>query len=122
VAGWYSLWFALYLAAPQVVHPCPSHSAAASAVAAPGEGHHHAGQHVEHAPVQQHDKQSDASDCCCPGPQCGASMALAAASQLTPLAQAVTRAVVAPHGAALVARAWPAFFLPFSTAPPASVA
>ncbi len=61
----YLLWFALYLGAPQYVHHCPEHSAAAPAPVASS----HDAAHGDHGASEK--SGDEAHECCCPGPQCG---------------------------------------------------
>ena len=121
-AALFALWFALYMGAPGLVHPCPEHSAPGASVAV-GEGAH--GDHGSTSLAdagQSSDTPSDGHGCCCPGPQCGAgAMVLAeaptiAGAALTPQVAPDFRAPERAFGAR------PEHLLPYSTAPPTSLA
>ena len=117
-AALYALWFALYLGAPGLVHPCPEHTApTASANVHDGHGSH-TGVALQGS-RDRSDPSNEAGDCCCPGPRCGAgAMDLPYAPTIAIL---VVRAQAAPAFVvperAFTAR--PPHFLPYSTAPPA---
>ncbi len=114
-AALHLVWFALYVGAPQLVHPCPEHAApglAAETVAkAPSGGHAHHGD-----PSPASDAKGD--DCCCPGPQCGVAAMVASSDR------AVSPGVISPcegvprFERARGPRSRTAHVLPFATAPP----
>ena len=135
VALQYGLWFALVWGAPQLVHPCPEHTASPTgarpaptdgtgATHATGQAHHAHGQPAGGSATMAED-QSRApspteSGCCCPGPQCGAgAMAL-------PLPATFFHSPVSIVGS--LTQSWraevpgsrPDYFIPFGTAPPAA--
>lgn len=120
----YMLWFALYVGAPQLVHPCPEHNAASAAVAAVSESDEAAAaHHAHHSPAQTPDSdQNSDGDCCCPGPHCGTiAMDL---GNTRPVAFPAPLAMdLAPSGTSTLAPAnRVAHALPFATAPPAQSA
>ncbi len=114
----FSLWFALYVGAPQLVHPCPAHSAVAPSQATQVD---HAAHHGDHSAPQQRGEDRDDS-CCCPGPQCGASALVATATPAVPGAVARPTRESTARNDTLTPRVRAAHVLPCSTAPPASVA
>ncbi|MGQ0640569.1 MAG: hypothetical protein ACT4P6_07335 [Gemmatimonadaceae bacterium] len=114
----FALWFALYLGAPQLVHPCPAHAAAASAAADEHATHH--GGHG--APADQTSNDQPNRECCCPGPQCGASALVAVAPTLDSRARPQVVDKWTPRDDTLSPRPRAAHLLPLSTAPPAPVA
>lgn len=114
-AALHLVWFALYVGAPQLVHPCPEHTApghvAAAAAQAPSGGHAHHGD-----PSPASDAKGD--DCCCPGPQCAVAAMVASSDRATsPGALGASEGVprFEPAGAP---RSRIAHVLPFATAPP----
>lgn len=140
-----ALWFALYVGAPQLLHPCPQH--AVQGVGSEAKPGHHAvarpaGEHSVTAHDAAHQSsaatatpgdaghshgdpqsgQSDAPagehDCCCPGPQCG-SAAIVVALQTPWISVSIVDADVAidaPPFAPATTRV--AHTLPYATAPP----
>jgi hypothetical protein len=118
-AWWLTLWFALSLAAPQLVHPCPEHSPARRHLADEHAAHHggHSAGSEEGAP-----QPGDGAECCCPGPQCVSGAAVPIDPPVVAQEVIAAPALPAPEGAALGALERPAFSLPYSTPPPASVA
>ncbi|HEV8366095.1 MAG TPA: hypothetical protein VGQ52_21445 [Gemmatimonadaceae bacterium] len=125
VAAMFTLWFALYLGVPQAIHPCPTHSAKAGIRTAAAAQHHRAGDRTQHH-AAGHSEQSKgkghAEQCCCPGPQCGAGALTVALPRFAPASVVAQRAVTAPSAQQLTPVERPAYALPCSTAPPASVA
>lgn len=119
------LWFALYLGAPQLVHPCPEHAAASAGGAAAGHAHPGA-QHAHDGAVpggSARDGEKSApshsgAGCCCPGPQCGAgAMTLTSPATLFRSPVSLVGAMVRSWHEETPARR-PDFFIPFGTAPP----
>ena len=125
-----ALWFALYVGAPQLLHPCPQHAVPESMGAAM---RHHAAMGVAgeraNAPAaatHAYDAQrsrappAPAQDhrCCCPGPQCGSAVVVVAptATWIDVTLVATTVAPVAPRVAPPPTRF--AHTLPYATAPP----
>lgn len=120
---------ALYVGAPQLVHPCPEHSAVAAAASGShpatitvegehGTGHAHHGTQLADGP-----EQGDASStgCCCPGPHCGSSAALATDSAAWRVAITIRLQCSTPGARTAVAPRRVAHALPFATAPPAAL-
>jgi hypothetical protein len=114
-----SLWLALYLGAPQLVHPCPAHSTPAAGAAESA----HASHHADHsASADQDSKDEQRRECCCPGPQCGAGSLVAGdAAAASYAALVASHAVVSPD-ATVSPAVRPAHLLPPATAPPAPIA
>ena len=117
------LWFALYLGAPQLVHPCPEHAAVNELTPAPGHAHHGAGSRPSGASARDSEKSAPAHSgdgCCCPGPQCGAgAMTLTSPATLFRSPVSLVGAVVSSWRDDAPSR-HPDFFIPFGTAPPAA--
>jgi len=129
IAAWFTLWMALYVGAPQLVHPCPEHSAVAAVASAShsatttaegehGAGHGHHGAQLAHGPAQG---DGSSTGCCCPGPQCGSSAALATVSPAWRVAITIRPQRSTPGGRTVVAPRRVAHALPFATAPPAAL-
>lgn len=140
IAALLALWMALYLGAPQLVHPCPAHSAlrashAASASSAARHGGHHQaapsgargesgahdlvsapGDHGEH---HRGDRAGDS--CCCPGPQCGSGSALLEGALAWHFAGVIRATDARAFGPRTPGRPRAAHSLPFATAPPAAL-
>ncbi len=118
------LWFALYVGAPQLVHPCPEHNAASVvAVTAAESAQEVAGHHAHHAPAEtQGGDQNSDGNCCCPGPHCG-TMAMDPGSARAAAFSLPVALDLAPAGTtALAPASRVAHVLPFATAPPSQSA
>ncbi len=114
-----ALWFALYVGAPQLLHPCPQHavpgawghgramaahhvgaSAAASATMPMG-GTESSAAHDHGATPSSGDTSAPTGkhNCCCPGPQCG-SVGVPVAIRTSWIEVTLVEATVAARGAA----------------------
>jgi hypothetical protein len=125
VSAAFTLWFALYLGVPQAIHPCPTHSAKAGTGTAVEARHHGDGDHAQHHAAGHSDQskgKGHTEQCCCPGPQCGASALTVALPRFAPATVVAQRPVSAPSVEQLTPAERPAYALPCSTAPPASLA
>jgi hypothetical protein len=113
-ASLFAFWFALYIGVPELVHPCPTHSAVAEQVGAGGHAHGAVAGHGSHGTPEP---TEHTGECCCPDPQCGAQAVVpAAAVQLSESPRGVRSMQPSPTSG--VQRPRIERLLPFATAPP----
>jgi hypothetical protein len=116
VATLLALWLAISAGAPQLAHRCPTHDGAAFA-SVEGKGHAALG-HEGHGGSRPSEGRDE---CCCPGPQCGASPMVASVSGVRAVAPCVEVRVMARSRLDRAPVTRPAFLLPPATAPPTSL-
>lgn len=140
-----ALWFALYVGAPQLLHPCPQHAvhgawnvaagaeqataqhASALPEAAAHAAHHASGPTQSPSSALQSDGDSHSQhssgpegehDCCCPGPQCGSAAVVVAVDTPSVSVTIVDAAVSVAAPPLVPAASRVAHTLPYATAPP----
>ncbi len=125
-----ALWFALYVGAPQLLHPCPQHavqgvwgastSMANDAASSASSAHHATSAAHSHGAPHSGDSSTPAGehDCCCPGPQCGSSAVVVAVDTSWIRVSIVDASVTIAAPPLVPASSRVAYTLPYATAPP----